>query len=109
MHLSALTGHSCSHSLNMKMTLATLVTPHQIADHHWMTAYGLREIETQEEAEVYSGGVPALGELGQDSDETAHQGGSVSEGHSRQHSAASAERSTKSLGGSRQASAASKK
>ncbi|RUS72875.1 hypothetical protein EGW08_019362 [Elysia chlorotica] len=70
-----------------------------IADHHWMTAYGLHEVEPQEE-EIYQQVA---------SPESDHNRGSVSEAQSRQSSASSAGRSSKSQGGSRQASASTKK
>ncbi|KAK3778922.1 hypothetical protein RRG08_013181 [Elysia crispata] len=79
-----------------------------IADHHWMTAYGLREDEPQEE-EIYPGDVPSAGVQQVDSPESDHNSRSVSEVQSRQHSAASAHRSPKFQSGSRQTSATSKK
>ncbi|GFR68243.1 hypothetical protein ElyMa_003727300 [Elysia marginata] len=79
-----------------------------IADHHWMTAYGLCEVEPQEEAIHAADGGP-MGEDRAVCTESDQHRDSDSAVQSRQPSAASAKRSPKSQNGSRQASASSKK
>ncbi|GFN84716.1 hypothetical protein PoB_001122200 [Plakobranchus ocellatus] len=79
-----------------------------IADHHWMTAYGLREVLPQDLEENQSE-VASLAEQPEDHDKGENQGRLDSSGQSRENSATSSQRSSGSRGGSRQASAKSQK